>query len=601
MNSIMKLISPLFLICSLLPTGSFGSVAEKTLEPIQVKVSMENPNNHYFHVEMECKGLDLDTCHFVMPAWTPGYYWILNLSGNVTNFSASDIEGNELNYTKSDKNTWDIYAANSGPINISYDVFALKASVAEPFLDDGRAFISPTGIFMYPKGKKECPVMVEIIPPENWKQINTGLQKVENQVNTFFASNFDVLYDSPVLIGNQENWSFEVDGIPYILAKENLASLDVSTYIDDLKKIISSATGIIDDVPYNHYTFIEMQKGYGGLEHSNSMVVFSNAITDVTKSEGYKGWLSFIAHEFFHLYNIKTIRPIVLSPFDYTKENLTNMLWVAEGFTVYYEYLILNRAGLMSRQETLDALSNVIAKFENAPGRAHTSATQSSFDTWLNFFNHNNHTQNTVISYYDIGCALGMLIDLKIRHETNNKKSLDDVMRTLYYDFHKQKNRGYTDQEFREVCENIAGCSLEEIFQYAETTEPMDYQKYLDYAGIEMNLEPEKELSFGLNVRGNNDNLIITDINRGSPAWKRGLSINDKIISINDELPNDIQIGILKHPKKESSLKIKVERRTGTKEFKIETFVKESRDFKMAPIESSTSKLLGILNSWIIK
>ena len=196
-------------------------------------------------------------------------------------------------------------------------------------------------------------------------------------------------------------------GYLMFLAKEDLASLDVSTYIDDLKKIIKSTTSLIGDIPYERYEFLEMQKGYGGLEHSNSMAVFSNAVTDVTKSEGYKGWLSFIAHEFFHLYNVKTIRPVALGPFDYTKENFTNMLWVAEGFTVYYEYLILNRAGLMSRQETLDALSNVIAKIENAPGRAHTSATQSSFDTWLNFFNNNNHTQNTVISYYDSWLCTG--------------------------------------------------------------------------------------------------------------------------------------------------------------------------------------------------
>ena len=538
---------------------------------------------------------------FSMPAWTPGYYWVLDLSKNVVNFSAIDNAGNILAHKKTDKDTWKVSAANKDTINISYDVFAWQVSVAEPFLDDGRAFISPTSIFMYPKGKKDLPVHVKVIPQGNWEHINTGLQKVMNVENTYFASNYDVLYDSPILVGNQENWSFEVDGIPYVLAKEDVASLDVSTYIDDLKKIIKSTTSLIGDIPYERYVFLEMQKGYGGLEHSNSMAVFSNAATDVTKSEEYKGWLAFIAHEFFHLYNVKTIRPIALGPFDYTKENFTNMLWVAEGFTVYYEYLILNRAGLMSRKETLDALSNVIAKFENAPGRAHTSATQSSFDTWLNFFNHNNHTQNTVISYYDIGCTLGMLLDLKIRHETNNSRSLDDVMRTLYYDFHKQKNRGYTDQEFREVCENIAGCSLDEIFHYAETTDPMDYKKYLDYAGIEINLEPEKELSFGLNVRGNNDNLQISNIDRASPAWNSGLSINDKIISINDEFPNDIRIGNLEYPTEESSIKIKVERRTGTKEFKIETFLKESRDFKMNPMESSTSKQLAILNSWIIK
>jgi predicted metalloprotease with PDZ domain len=393
--------------------------------------------------------------------------------------------------------------------------------------------------------------------------------------------------------------SFQLNEVPYTIVMENPAEFDRKTYTADFKKIAKSASELIGDVPYDKYTYLIMDKGFGGLEHRNSMAVFSNTNYDITNSDGYKGWLSFIAHEFFHLYNVKTIRPIELGPFDYSQENYTNMLWVAEGFTVYYEYLVLNRAGLFSRTELLDALSQTFAKFENANGRKYLSARQASYDTWLNFFNWNNHTDNTIISYYDIGCALGMLLDLKIRNETNNEKSLDDVMRTLYYDFHKKQNRGYTYDEFREVCEKIAGCSLEEIFHYAETTEPIDYKKYLSYAGIVINMEVGKENSFGITHRKNGEFWIISDIDRNSPAWENGVSIDDRILAINGKAVNAEVIKKLSHAEKTETLRMKISRRTGEKEITLESFERTSCDYKMKPGSDLNTKEKRILESWI--
>jgi len=573
--------------------------AQTPLDFIHFNVSMKQPSTHYLHVEMECKGLNMDEYLFKMPTWTPGYYWMINFAKNVTNFSAVDENGNVLITVKTAKDTWQVKGIRNKAVTISYDVFAWQRSVAEPFLDDGRAFIAPTGVFMYPDGQLQHQATVTIHPYKSWTQINTGLEKVKNQENTFYASNFDVLYDSPILAGNQEIMSFDVDGIPYTIAIENPAEFDRETYINDFKKIVKNATNIIGEVPYKHYTFLIMDQGYGGLEHANSMAVFSNSNYDITNSEGYKGWLAFIAHEFFHLYNVKTIRPIALGPFDYSKENLTNMLWVAEGFTVYYEYMVLNRAGLMSRQEVLDALSRVISTFENATGRKYTSATQSSFDTWLNFFNHNNHTQNTIISYYDIGCALGMLTDLKIRYETANEKSLDDVMRTLYFDFHKKQNRGYTDDEFRQVCEKTAGCSLEEIFRYAETTEPMDYRKYLSFAGIDINTDLEYKTSYGLELRKNKDEWTITNIDRNSPAWETGVSVDDIILKVNGKPANAETVEEILKPVQNKSLTIRISRRTGEKEFTIKTFQKQLRSYKMSVSSGADNVQKKLLQNWI--
>jgi predicted metalloprotease with PDZ domain len=202
------------------------------------------------------------------------------------------------------------------------------------------------------------------------------------------------------------------------------------------------------------------------------------------KRNEFLSWMGFIAHEFFHLYNVKTIRPVALGPFDYDKENYTNLLWVSEGFTVYFENIILNRAGFMSDAEMLEALSGSITGYESIPGSRVQSANMSSFDTWINFFYHSDNSANTTISYYDKGCGLALLLDLKVRYETGNRKSLIDVMRTLYYKYYKDLGRGFTDDEFRKECEETAGCSLEEIFVFASTTLKPDYNKYLDYAGL---------------------------------------------------------------------------------------------------------------------
>ena len=407
---------------------------------------------------------------------------------------------------------------------------------------------------MHIAGQLKHPVSVTIQPPKIFSRISTGLDPVAGKINTFFASDFDALYDCPIYLGNQEVLSFEVRGITHYLAFENPKSFDTQKLAADLKKIVEVAVSVIGNIPYHHYTFIIMGPGQGGLEHRNSTAVFSGSQYTGNNPTAYKNWLAFLTHEYFHLYNIKSIRPIALGPFDYDRENYTNMLWVSEGITVYYEYVILNRAGIMNREECFQQLSKNIMNYENIPGHLFQSATQSSFDTWIQFFSRGDNASNTTISYYDKGCILGMLMDLKIRHQTSNKKSLDDVMRKLYGEFYLEKKRGFTDKEFRDVCDNIAGTNLEEIFSYASTVTLIDYPKYLSYTDWILILHqknfPEPILAHQYNKRG--ENLVVTGIVWNSPAWYSGLSSQDEILELDgslatakawDELLNSKQAG----------------------------------------------------------
>lgn len=459
-------------------------------QSLTFKVTMKDPASHYYHVELHCEGFVKDKLNFKLPAWTPGYYWIIDFAKNVVRFKAETAAGKKLEWDKVDKNNWEVRSEGAEKVVISYDVFANTHSVADPFIDSTHAYISTAGLFMHVDGELKQPVQVQFEPYHKWKTISTGLDPVQGQVNTYRAPDFDALYDSPVYIGNQKTMSFEVKGIKHTIAMENPDSFDTLKFAADLKKIVLAGTDLMADIPYQHYTFIIMGPGNGGLEHRNSTAVFSSAGYMMDTKASYNGWLSFLAHEYFHLYNIKAIRPIALGPFNYDKENLTHMLWVSEGFTVYYEYILLNRAGLFNKEEFLNAMTSSITKYENIAGHELQSATASSYDTWIQFFNKNENAANTTISYYDKGCAMGFLLDLKIRQQTKNRKSLDDVMRTLYKEFYQEKKRGFTDAEFKEVCERIAGTSLEEIFNYASTVQDIDYQKYLAYAGLKADLSP---------------------------------------------------------------------------------------------------------------
>ncbi|CAN5717961.1 PDZ domain-containing protein [soil metagenome] len=582
-----------FLFATLLFTGLLHSsvcIAQVQKTNMSFTVSMERPTTHYFHIEIVCNNLQRSSQTFKLPSWTPGYYWIMNYAKNLVNFTAKDEKGNTLNWKKTAKNAWQVQNDKATKITIGYDMYAFTQSVADPFLDDEHAYIPPAGLFMYLDGQLQQPATIIVKPYKEWNKISTGLEPIKGLTNTFSADNFDELYDCPILIGNHQVYTFEYKGILHEIAVEHPKSLSMETFTEDLKKIVQHGSTLIGDIPYKHYTYLIMGEGRGGLEHRNSMAVFSNNnVYDPKDKAGYLRWLSFLAHEYFHLYNIKCIRPVALGPFDYDKENLTNMLWVSEGITVYYEYIILNRAGLMTREEALDAIKDNIASYENVPGHLLQSATQSSYDTWIQFFSRGDNANNTTISYYDKGCALGFLLDLNIRNATANKKSLDDVMRTLYREFYQQKKRGFTDEEFRLVCENTAGIKLNEVFEYASTTKEIDYTKYFAWAGLSIDLTPkEKDGAFiGVSFQKREEQMIVSGIESNSPASHAGLSTQDIVIAADgNKVTAENFKNILAAKKPGDTLLVTISRHDKEQNIIIVPIKKVTKNFDIQPVSN---------------
>jgi len=491
-NEITRILRVCFLVGLTLHPSKAEGIENDVKLLLQYSISMPEPANHLFRVTLSCQGLKEDTIDFKMPRWLPGYYQIMEYSNEVKNFTANSTKGREIPIIHTDKNTWKVVAGKNAPFRISYDVFSDKKFVARNFLDTTHGYIIPAATFMYIEGHLDNPVNLKIIPSAKWKDIATGLDRVAGKINEFSAPDFNILYDCPILIGNLVEFpSFEINGVVHRFQAYEPGSFNSALFISSLKKAVSAGIEIIGDIPYSEYTFIGFGPGRGGIEHlNNTTVPFTGG--GLEKPGAMISMLKFLAHEYFHNYNVKRIRPYELGPFDYERENRTNLLWVSEGLTVYYEYLMVKRGGLMTDEELLKSIEGNINTIENDAGRLYQSLSQSSYETWDDgpFGNKPGDTDKS-ISYYEKGPLVGMILDFSIRNATQNRKSLDDVMRFLYWHYYKELNRGFTDAEFQQACEEIAGSSLSREFEYVNTTKELDYSTYLSYAGLRMEVSTD--------------------------------------------------------------------------------------------------------------
>lgn len=514
----------------------FTCMAGQAKMKIDFEVSFIEPQAHYAEVEMNLSGVGKKYVDLKMPVWTPGSYLVREFAKSVEGFTASS-KGKALRFEKITKNTWRVYADNTQDVKVNYRVYAFEVSVRTSFIDESHAFLSSTSIFMYPDGEIKSPSTVKIIPFKTWNKVSTGLEPVSGEPFTYTASDFDVLFDSPIEVGNQEVFEFTASGVKHEVAMYGGGNYDVEKLKVDMAKVVEKATAIYGENPNKHYTFIvhNFVAGGGGLEHLNSTVLGASRNAYNTE-KGYKGFLELVAHEYYHLWNVKRLRPIALGPFDYDNENYTSNLWVAEGFTSYYENKIMLRAGFRTPLETAQALANGTANVLNIPGSKIQSAAEASFDAWIKGYRPNENSNNTSISYYTKGEIIGWLMDLEIAHATQGAKSLDDVMKAMYEEYYKKQGRGYTDAEFKAMVEKISKKDFTDFWaKYVNGTLPIEYAKYFAYAGITITDENAgKNLPYlGVASKKIEGRIMVTSVSRGSAAWEVGLNVNDEVISVN--------------------------------------------------------------------
>jgi len=551
---------------------------------VDYKLGMAKPNSHYFQVEMNVGGITTPTIAIKMPVWAPGSYLTREFSKNVNMVYVKDEKGVVRTVKKTNKNTWEIETKGAKSLTINYDVYAFELSVRTSFLDDSHGYLNGTSMFMYVSGFKDVKGKLTITPHPTFKKISTALKNEGD--NIFSFDDYDQLVDSPIEIGNQDIFEFTAGGVKHTVAMYGAGNYDIPTLQKDMAKIVEAETKAMGSNPNKEYVFIihNVTDPSGGLEHKSSTTLEVNRWT--YQGDDYKGFLSLVAHEYFHLWNVKRIRPKSLGPFDYDNENYTDLLWVMEGFTSYYDELFLRRSGFYTKDDYIAKLMSSISYVENVPGNKVQPVAHSSFDAWIKAYRPTENSANTTISYYPKGQILAAILDLHIINKFDAKKSLDDFMQKLYADFYLKHDVGFTEEEFQTTLEEFLGEDMDWFFTpYVYGTETPDYKKFFTHVGlIFYNSDDEVKPFLGVKASGSGGRLIISGITAGSPAEENGLSVNDEIIAINGYRVDQGEYdAFIKTLNKGDKFEILISRDNILKTYTIEMGGKSSKKYMIKP------------------
>jgi len=592
-------LAPVFLMLLFFMNTNTGKAAGAV--KIAYTVTFPEAQAHYADIEMDISGLQQNSLDLKMPVWTPGSYLVREFSKNVESFSVSS-NGKILPTLKTRKNCWHINTTGLSSVMVKYRVYCFEISVRTSFIDASHAFLSTTGVFIYPDKMLHHPSTIHIVPYNGWTKVSTSLDMVNNDTFTRQAPNFDILFDSPIEVGNQDVFGFDAAGVKYEVCMVGGGNYDKERLKTDMAKIVEQETAVYGENPNKHYVFIvhNYLHGGGGLEHLSSTTLGASR-DNYTNENGYRSFLTLVAHEHFHLWNVKRLRPIALGPFDYDNENYTTDLWIAEGFTNYYQNLILRHASLMPVENYLNTVANEINIIENQPGTKIQSLAESSYDAWIKAYRPNENSINTTISYYNKGGLAGMLLDLEIIKSSNGKYSLDDVMRYMYNTYYKTKKRGYTDTEFKQGFEKFAGKNLDDFYnKYIYGLTPMDYNQYLGYAGYKITdeLAAANDPSLGLGISNNNGKKVVTAVLRGSPAWIDGINVNDELTAIDGSPLTDVAT-MLNGKKPGDKISVSI-LRDGLPITLPVTLLRNPRvNYKVEPIANPTPQQLAVQKKWL--
>ena len=500
---------------------------------LSYQVAMSQPASHLFEVTLRVSNWQSATLDLKMPVWTPGSYLVREYARHLQDFVATKVDGTALLTQKLGKNYWQVATEGVSEIRVSYRVYANELTVRTNHLDSTHGYFNGAALFFSIVGREKEPIEVIIIPPYLDWQVTTTLSKTK-EANTFVAPDFDTLVDTPVEIGTQRVYDFEVLGKPHAWAIWSQGNADPEQIIADTTKIIETEAKMFGGLPYEQYLFLLhlSGSGFGGLEHKECCTL-NYPRFGFRDREKYERFIQLVAHEFFHLWNVKRIRPKALETFNYEAESYTTSLWFCEGTTSYYDLIIPLRAGIYNRQTCLKNLSKDLTKYLNTSGRKVQPLGESSYDAWIKLYRRNANSDNNQISYYLKGQFVSLLLDLAIRAKHRNQRSLDDVMRLMWERFGQQEV-GFTEKQLRDTIAEVAEDNLDDFFfRYIETTEELPFDDYFDPFGLYLKTVVESDAPFlGIKVQSLNNREIIQFVVARSPAALGGIDADDELLAI---------------------------------------------------------------------
>ncbi|HVS03844.1 MAG TPA: PDZ domain-containing protein [Thermoanaerobaculia bacterium] len=511
-------------------------------EPIRYTLTFPAPANHYVEVAASFPSDGAPWLDLMLPVWTPGSYKVRDYSRHLEGMAAEGPAGDPLTVIKTRKNHWRVETGGSPRVQLRYRVYGHELTVRTNFVDPGFALLNGAATFLTLQGPAPRPHEVDVVLPRGWREVHTSLDATaEGGPHRFVAADHDALVDAPIYAGSPAAYGFEVAGRPHLLVNEGEdGTWDGPRSAADVEKIVRQVVGFWGQAPYPRYLFLNLiLEGRGGLEHAASTVLMTSRWQSRTRA-GYLDWLGLVAHEFFHTWNVKRLRPLELGPFAYDEEVYTRGLWVAEGITSYYDDLLVHRAGLSRRDEYLRALSKTIRTLQTVPGRRVQTLEEASFDAWIKHYQPDENTVNSAISYYVKGAVAAFLLDTAIRRATAGARSLDDVMRLAYR--RHSGERGFLGAEIEAAAAEVAGEDLARFFDRAlRTTEELSYAEALQTLGLRFRHaaqkrdgddQPEEPAGWlGADTRVADGRLVVREVRRATPAHDAGVDVDDEILA----------------------------------------------------------------------
>ena len=512
-------------------------------DSVRYTIGWSNPASQLYEVTVTARAAG-EPIVFSLPAWRPGRYIVQNYAANVQRVRASDEQGNPLPAEWIDLDSWRVEPGSASSVTLAYEYYARTFDAGSSTLTPEAAYFNPVNLLPWVEGRKGAPVTLTIEAPADWT-VATQLDPVEGAGHGFTAPGYDRLVDSPTIAApDLVVWDYEVNGVPYhlvfrvIQGELNLGEYTRERILADVTRVTEEAVAVFGAAPFDEYWHLFQLVPYPfghAVEHESSA---SYVIQDVvfTNPDGYDGFLSILAHEFFHAWNVKRARPAALWPYDYSTPQLTRLHWVTEGVTSYYEGVLRRRARVIDETQYHRENANAINALQNTPGRLVTSAELSSLTAWHSGYGDGN--PNSSVSFYLQGSILGLLLDLTIRDATDGAAGLDDVMRLLIERYYEQ-GRGYPEDGFQAAAEEIAGRSLDEFFaRYVAGTDELPYAETLEIVGLTASQVAQPDApaaTFGWRLRKLGDDVTIVGVLPDSPALAAGIMRDDVLVSLDGE------------------------------------------------------------------
>ena len=560
---------------------------------ITYTLALRDTASRQFHVTTEIKNIKQDRLELALPTWTPGWYVVENYAKNVIRFDVTDGGGKRLQPLMTRKQTWSVPTKGVSQIKVTYSYRATVLGLNQAKVGDDYAFFTGIQLFLEPVGHRNEPSTLKFQIPQGWKLMSP--LKSTSDPMTFTAADYDTLVDAPAMMGNFDIHEFSIDGKPHYFTAYPAGRFNAEKskrFTEMLSGAIKAQGAIFGGLPYDKYiAFYFFQpaesNASGALEHLNSYVAFAPAGERSTP----EGIISTASHEFFHVWNVKRIRPAEMWPYDYSRENESTSLWFSEGFTNYYGLLANYRAGNVTREQFLNTTAGAAASIENTEARKFIPPANSSVITWVGY----DTPQAFSISYYTQGQNIGALLDLSIRHDTSASAGLDDVLRALFNENYK-KGKGFTTDELIAIINRITKKDYRGFFDsYIFGVEVPDYDAIFGYAGFKLERNTRTTPDFGFSGRPRTGGITLNGIEPEGSAADAGLRVGDVITKINGEDFLSADTGSLAG----KDVKLTVLRGGSEAEVAMKVGTRDFQAFSLTEMTNGSPQQVAVRNAWL--